>query len=97
MGTAEQIEVRRAGAHVGVGVGVAVGSMGAPPASGPDKLQLAKLRTQAKDALIKMGWKPTEAQAAIVIAATRLDASATIEAWLREALRHCPLSARARE
>jgi hypothetical protein len=91
MGTAEQIEVRRAGAHVGVGVAVAVGSTDAPPASGPDKLQIAKLRTQAKDALIKMGWKPT------VIAAARLDASATIEAWLREALRHCPLSARARE
>ena len=92
MGTADQLEVRRGGAHVGAT------SVDAPATSGAaDQLELAKRRSQAKDALIKMGWKPREAQAAIVIAAAPMDARATIEAWVREALRHCPLSARASE
>ena len=57
------------------------------------KLEVAILRTQAKAALIGLGWKPAIAAAAVTAAAAELSAAGargTIEQWIRAALRWCP-------
>ena len=45
--------------------------------------------TQARSALVKMGWDTSIARAALDRAATELPADAAIEALVRAALRHC--------
>jgi hypothetical protein len=50
--------------------------------------------TQAKDALIRLGWKPTIAAAAVQDAARALGTGAALERLIFEALRRCPRSAR---
>ncbi len=64
----------KAGAHVGA----------------PTKLDVAIIRTQSKDALIGLGWKPAIAHAAVAAASAALGADATLEALIFEALRRCP-------
>jgi len=59
-------------------------------AAAPGKLDAAIFRTQAKAALIALGWKPAIATAAVAAAAAGLGPGATIEQWIREALRRCP-------
>jgi hypothetical protein len=66
--------VAKAGAHVG--------------ATG--KLDAAILRTQAKAALVGLGWKPAIAHAAIAAAAAAQGADLTLEQWIFESLRRCP-------
>jgi hypothetical protein len=51
-----------------------------------------RLRTQARAALVTMGWKASIASAAVDQAQAQLPADATLEALIRAALRHCPLS-----
>jgi HNH endonuclease/RuvA, C-terminal domain len=48
-------------------------------------------RVEARTALVGMGWKPAIARAALDAAASHVGSDATLEAWVREALRHCPL------
>ena len=55
----------------------------------PTRLDVAVLRTQAKDALTKLGWKPMVAQAAVATAFAALGAETTIERLIFEALRRC--------
>jgi hypothetical protein len=50
------------------------------------------LRTQARAALVTMGWKASIASAAVDQAQAQLPADAALEALIRAALRHCPLS-----
>ena len=54
------------------------------------KLDAAILRTQAKEALVGLGWKPAIAAAAVAAAAADLGAGGTLEQWIRAALRRCP-------
>ena len=74
--------IRMASAHVG-----------APEHAHSDetsKLDAAILRTQAKVALVGLGRKPAIAVAAIAAAAADLRPGATVEQWIRAALRRCP-------
>jgi len=59
------------------------------PAS--SKLDNAVVREEARIALVGMGWKPAIARGAIETAASQVGRGASLEAWVREALRHCPL------
>jgi hypothetical protein len=54
------------------------------------KLEVATVRAQARDALLKLGWTPAIARAAIEAACARVGADLSIESLLREAVRHCP-------
>jgi Holliday junction resolvasome RuvABC DNA-binding subunit len=58
----------------------------------PTKLDAAILGTQAKEALVGLGWKPAMAQAASAAAAEALGTGATLERLIFEALRRCPKS-----
>jgi hypothetical protein len=86
-GTAEHIEVTRhaepspvtkLGAHVDAVADAPVGV-----------LETAIVRTQAKDALIGLGWRPAIAQAAVAAAFATLGAEVTLERLIFEALRRC--------
>ncbi len=50
----------------------------------------ADARTEARDALVTLGFKPSIAKAAIDEAAGHVAHDATIEAWICAALRRCP-------
>ena len=87
-GTApDRLDVRRRPQHrapVGIApVGVHVGAA---------RLDAAVIRVQARDALVGLGWKPAIARAAVDEACAHVDATATIETVIREALRRCPRS-----
>jgi hypothetical protein len=77
----ETLEARRPMSHVG-----------SPAKShvGPPKLDLAIMRTQARDALIGLGWKSPIARAAVDDAIAHGTAETTLESLIREALRRCP-------
>ncbi len=102
-GTADHLEVRRsaepsslatAGAHVGAAIhsNAHVGAVANRNAhvGAPIKLDAAILGTQAKEALVGLGWKPAMAQAASAAASAALGAGATLERLIFEALRRCP-------
>jgi len=55
-----------------------------------NKLDVAILRTQAKQALVGLGWKSAIAQAAVAAAAATLGDGAPLERLIVEALRRCP-------
>jgi Holliday junction resolvasome RuvABC DNA-binding subunit len=55
----------------------------------PAKLDVAIVRTQAKQALAGLGWKPAIANPAVAAAAAALGAEATLERLIFEALRRC--------
>jgi len=73
--------VAKVGAHVGAVEDAQVGAHG--------KLGTAIVRTQAKDALVGLGWKLAVAQAAVAAAVATLGAEATLERLIFEALRRC--------
>jgi Holliday junction resolvasome RuvABC DNA-binding subunit len=83
-----------AGAHVGAVVhgDAHVGAIANRNAhvGAPMKLDAAIFCTQAKEALVGLGWKPAIAQAAVAAASTALGAEATLERLIFEALRRCP-------
>ncbi len=102
-GTADHLEVRRsaeasslatAGAHVGAAMhsNAWVGAIANRNADvgAPTKFDAAILGTQAKEALVGLGWKPAMAQAASTAAAAALGTGATLERLIFEALRRCP-------
>jgi hypothetical protein len=62
---------------------------GAPKPS--SKLDEAIVRVEARTALVGMGWKLAIARNAVETAASHMGRDAPLEAWVREALRHCPL------
>jgi hypothetical protein len=51
----------------------------------------AIMRAQTSDALAAMGWKATIARDAVAAAASHVGRDATIETWVRAALRQCPV------
>jgi hypothetical protein len=60
----------------------------AKPAS---KLDDVIVRTEARDALVGMGWKLAIARAAVDAAASHVGRDAPLDVWVREALRRCPM------
>ncbi len=54
------------------------------------RFDAATTRTQARDALVGLGWKPTIARAAVDEACSHVGPSAPLEVVIREALRRCP-------
>jgi len=56
------------------------------------KLDAAILRTQAKQALTGLGWKPAVAQTAVAAAVAAQGSDATLERLIFEALRRCPIA-----
>jgi hypothetical protein len=59
-------------------------------ASAANKLDDAIVGTQAKEALIGLGWKASIAQAAVAAARGALGDATTLERLILEALRRCP-------
>ena len=59
------------------------------PAGALSKLDVAVVRTQAKEALIGLGWKSALAQAAVAAAAASLGTQVALEPLIFEALRRC--------
>ena len=57
---------------------------------GPNRLDEAIVRTQARDALVGLGWKPGIARAAVEEAMLHGDREPSLEELIREALRRCP-------
>jgi Holliday junction resolvasome RuvABC DNA-binding subunit len=56
----------------------------------PSKLEVAVLRTQAKEVLVGLGWQSAIAQAAVAAVSASLGTQATLEPLIFEALRRCP-------
>jgi hypothetical protein len=54
------------------------------------KLDATIARTQARDALVGLGWKPVIARAAVDEAWSHVGPTARVEMLIREALRRCP-------
>jgi hypothetical protein len=83
---------KRAPASGGAHVSVAAEHLGHRDmhADAPSKLDVVVVRTQAKEALIGLGWKSAIAQAAVVAASASLGAQAALEPLIFEALRRCP-------
>jgi len=55
-----------------------------------DAFSGAVMRTQARDALIGLGWKTAIASAAVAEACAHVGTDATVDVVIREALRRCP-------
>ena len=55
----------------------------------PTRLDVAVLYTEAKEALIGLGWKPAIAKAAVASASAALGTAPTLERLICEALRRC--------
>jgi hypothetical protein len=65
----------------------------APTAGGSStKLEDAIMRTQARDALVGLGWKPHIARAAVDEAVATCGSNTSLEVLIRESLRRCPLT-----
>jgi len=54
------------------------------------KLDAAIARTQARDALVALGWKSAIARAAVDEAWSHVEPTVAIDVLIREALRRCP-------
>jgi hypothetical protein len=63
----------------------------APEPNPASRLDDAILRTQTREALVGMGWKSAIARDAVEVAASRVGRDAPLDAWVREALRQCPI------
>jgi hypothetical protein len=98
-GTNAATPVARPGAHVDATPAARPGGhVDATPAARPgahvdaaSKLDGAIVRTQAKAALIGLGWKPTIAHAAVAAAAAVLGTELVLERLIVEALQRCPV------
>jgi len=90
-GTADRIEVRRPGAHVGARDAATPVARPGAYADAASKLDGAIVRAQAKAALIGLGWKSTIAHAAVAAAAAALGTELALERLIVEALRRCPI------
>ena len=105
-GTTDHITVQRRAegqtatapsAHVGAATGSNASALpdahvGADTSRRADKnkLDIAILHTQTKEALVNLGWKPTIATMAVAAAAATCGAEPTLEQLIFEALRRCP-------
>ena len=58
---------------------------------GVSKLDAAIVRTQAREALVGLGWKTAIAGPAVTAAAAALGSDVTLERLIFEALRRCPM------
>lgn len=60
------------------------------PFIGTSRLDAAVVRTEARDALVALGWKAGIARAAVDAACAHVGCDAQVEVVIREALRRCP-------
>jgi Holliday junction resolvasome RuvABC DNA-binding subunit len=60
------------------------------PSHAGSRLDDAIVRTQARDALVGLGWKPNIARAAVEEAKSHVGREPSLEILIREALRRCP-------
>ncbi len=72
-----------------------VGPTPTPATTPPSRLDTTITRTQARDALVGLGWKSSIARAAVDEACSHVGASAPLEVLIREALQRCPKPASA--
>lgn len=79
--------VQPTGAHVGAFAAAA------DAGHGPRLFDEVTMRTQARDALVRAGWKPTIARAAVDATLVVMSPDASLEELLREALQRCLVSA----
>ncbi|HSS00396.1 MAG TPA: HNH endonuclease signature motif containing protein [Kofleriaceae bacterium] len=87
-------KVESASAHAPDAASPVVGAKADAIASahvGATKLDLAILETQAKAALVGLGWKPAIARVAIAAALAELGYNVTLERLIFESLRRCPV------
>jgi hypothetical protein len=62
------------------------------PSDSPRRFDAAVARTQARDALVGLGWKPVVARAAVDEAIAACGSGLSLEVLIRESLRRCPLT-----
>jgi hypothetical protein len=79
--------VAQSGTHAGASPAALPGSH----FSAASRLDGAIVRTQAKAALIGLGWKPAIAQAAVAAAVAAEGTAMALERLIFEALRRCPI------
>jgi hypothetical protein len=79
----------RSSAHVGAKARISIAGTSADQQE-PAALDVAVQRTQAKEALVGLGWKPAIARTAVAAAATALGSETTLERLILESLRRCP-------
>jgi Holliday junction resolvasome RuvABC DNA-binding subunit len=60
------------------------------PSHAGSRLDDAIVRTQARDALVGLGWKPNIARTAVEEAKSHVGREPSLEILIREALRRCP-------
>jgi hypothetical protein len=89
-GTADRLQIGRPAEYISANRAPSA-HVGAPPAAAEaSQLGAAILRNQTKEALTTMGWKPAIASAAVAAAAAEMEPAATLERWIRAALKRCP-------
>jgi len=88
-GTAEEIEIRRLVEPRAMTTHVGATAKANTHVGATAKLDAAIVRTQAKEALIGLGWKPAIAQAAVAAASAVLGTETTLEQLIFEVLRRC--------
>jgi hypothetical protein len=77
-------------AHEASAARVHVGAVPAQPGAGaPRRFDEVTMRTQARDALVRAGWKPAIARVAVDESLAESRSGASLEALLRDALRRC--------
>jgi hypothetical protein len=77
-------------AHVGAKVRISIAGNSAERQA-PTALDMATFRSQAKDALVSLGWKPAIARSAVAAAVAALGPETTLERLIFESLRRCPM------
>jgi len=76
--------------HVGTNEGRPGGAVSASENAASARFGDAVLRTQARDALVALGWKPGIAKTAVEDAWAQVGTNVRIEVLIHEALRRCP-------
>ena len=61
----------------------------APAASGLSRFAMVAMETEARTALVGLGYTPAIAKAAVQAASAHVGRTPTLEGWIREALRRC--------
>jgi len=61
-----------------------------PPTRTTSAFDVVAARAQVRDALVRLGWKPSIARAAVDQAMSHVGSGASLDVLVREALRRCP-------
>jgi hypothetical protein len=86
----ESHQVIEANVHMGTRSGPSSEAQAGGHTGAHSKLNATVLRTQSKEALVGLGWKPAIATAAVAAASAAMGTEVTLERLIFEALRRCP-------